>query len=195
MPPSFQAVDTASSRRPTSAEASRCMRKMNSIASNAKSERQRRQRPPFRHDQSLDVDRAGAVARNRDKQPVPDEIETAKKADNVAKPFQQPGHTDGQSTQDNVDADVLALAQQPGRGQQRHQIENVFRDLVADRNAAAAEIARQDVGADHDRHQQQQNARRDNECIEQAPIPFGQSRHAWNSPGRKTVLTSSRRIP
>ncbi len=62
----FQAAEMASSRRPISALASRCMRKKNSSATSDKGERQRRERPPFRRDQRLDVDRAGRVARHRD---------------------------------------------------------------------------------------------------------------------------------
>src|SRR6476620_2060008 len=81
------------------------------------SERKRRQRPPFRCYQCLDVDRAGVVARRRNEQPVPDEIQTAKNADTVAEPCQQPSHTDSQGAQNKIDTADLSLPQQPRRGQ------------------------------------------------------------------------------
>src|SRR5581483_1965402 len=126
-------------------------------------ERKRSERPPLGSYQRLDVDGAGAVAGNRDKQPVPDEIETTDKPDDVAEPFQQPCGAQWQGAQDNVDADMLALAQQPGRHQQRHKVKDIFGELVADRNAAAADVARQNVEADYQAHEQEQRARRDDE--------------------------------
>ena len=130
-------------------------------AEQSKADRKRRQRPPFGRDQCLDVDRAGGVARRRDERSVPDEIEAAEQADNVADPFQQPGHANGQDAQDDVDANMLTLTEQPGRGQQRHQIEDVLGEFIAHRDAAGADVARHNIGADHDGHDEQQQTRHD----------------------------------
>ena len=97
---------------------------------------QRRQQPPLRRHQRLDGDGAGLVARGQHLPAVPDEIERAGEPQQVAHPFQQPAQPRRQRAQQDIDADVLALPQQPGRRQQRQQIEDVLRDLAAPGDAA-----------------------------------------------------------
>ena len=163
------------------------MRNMNSMPKQRKADRQRRQRPPFRRDQRLDVDRTGAVARHRDEGAIPDEIKTAEQTDNVADPFQHPGHANGQGAQDDVDANMLALTEQPGRGQQGHQIENVLGEFIAHRDAAGADVARQDIGADHDGHDEEQQARHKHQVS---------SRRSYHLDSRAmTGLTWTKRCP
>src|SRR5262249_15331454 len=55
-------------------------------------ERHRRQQPPFRQDQRLDRERAARIARRSNARAVPDKVEAADQAENVADPFQQPTH-------------------------------------------------------------------------------------------------------
>jgi len=108
---------------------------------------------------------------------VPDEGEAAHDADRVADPFEQPADAAGQGAQNDIDADVLALAQQRRRGEQRDQVEDILAELVAGWNAAEAEIAQQHVGADHQRHHQQQPAREREHRLEQAVIDPGKREH------------------
>ena len=65
---------------------------------------------------------------------------------------------------------MLTLTEQPGRGQQRHEIENVLGEFIADRDTAGADIARHHIGADHDGHAEQQQARHQHQAVEQALI-------------------------
>ena len=68
---------------------------------------------------------------------------------------------DGQGAQDNIDADVLPWRNSQGAANSVIQIKNIFRDLIAHRYATAAEIT--DTRSRRCGHEQQQNARRDNE--------------------------------
>ena len=148
---------------------SRCMRKTNSIGEQQEGHRQRRQQPPFGRDQRLDRDRAGQIAGRQHLPAVPDEIERAGEAEQVAHPFEQPADARRQRAQQDVDADVLALPQQPRRRQQREQVEDVLGDLVAPGDAAEAHVARDDVGADQQRHGEQQQARRRHQASRMRP--------------------------
>src|SRR4029077_13758204 len=116
--------------------------------------------PPLGRDQCFDIDRPGFVACRRGEISVPDEVKAAQKTDNVAEPFQSPGDPNGQSTENNVNANMLTLTEKPWRNQQGHQIQNVLRDFIADRDAATTDIARDNIGADHQRHEQAEKTAR-----------------------------------
>src|SRR5882757_933936 len=137
-----------------------------------------RKQPPFRHDQRLDRERAAREARRHHAQAIPDEIAAADDAQEVAEPFEQPADFSRQRAQHDVDADVLPMPQQCGRREQRDQVDDVLGDLVARRDAAHADIAKEHVGADQQGHHQQQQASDEQQRLEQATIPMGQSRHA-----------------
>ena len=98
--------------------ASRCMRNRNSIAEQREGDRQRREQPPFRRDQRLDRERAGRDSSAATPRAVPDEIEAADEAEQRRRPIRVPGERARQRAKHDVDADVLPLAQQPGRGEQ-----------------------------------------------------------------------------
>jgi len=72
---------------------------------------------------------------------------------------------------------MLALTEQPGRRQQGHQIKDVLGKFIAHRDAAGADVARQNIGADHDGHDEEQQASQEHQGFEQALIPPRQSRH------------------
>src|SRR5215472_4211488 len=148
----------------------------------------RREQPPFRDDQRLDRKRAALEARHRNARSVPDEIEAANHAENVADPFEQPPHIGGQRAQHDVDADVLSLPQQAGSGKERQEIDDVLGDLIARRDAAQTDVAQQHIGADQQRHRQKQKARQQHQRFEQAAVPVRQSRHAGTAPSIATLI-------
>src|SRR5215468_4134892 len=141
-------------------------------------QRHRREQPPFRDDQRLDRKRAALEARHRNARSVPDEVEAANHAENIADPFEQPPHVGGQRAQHDVDADVLSLPQQAGSGKQRQEIDDVLGDLIARRDTAQTDVAQQHIRADQQRHRQEQKARQQHQRFKQATVPVRQSRHA-----------------
>src|SRR5437667_171107 len=61
---------------------------------------------------------------------VPGDDRAAAHGEGVDDPFEHPAHRRRHGAQHDVDADVLALAHQPGRGEQRDEVEHRLRDLV-----------------------------------------------------------------
>src|SRR5215831_14756570 len=151
-------------------------------------QRHRREQPPFRDDQRLDRERAGLEARHRNARSVPDEVEAANQAENVADPFEQPPDVGGQRAQHDVDADVLSLPQQAGSGKERQEIDDVLRDLVTRRDPAQPDVAQQHIGADQQRHRQEQKARQQHQRFEQPAVPVRQSRHAGTAPSMAALI-------
>src|SRR5262249_43686041 len=91
-----------------------------------KGHRHWREQPRFRGDQGLDRKRAALEGRHRNARPVPDEVEAANHAENVADPFEQPADLGGQRAQHDIDADVLSLPQQAGSSKERQEIDDVL---------------------------------------------------------------------
>ena len=73
----------------------------------------------------------------------------------------------GTTRQHEIDAHVLAAAQQPRRGQQRHDIERVFGDFVGPGESGARHVAQQNVGGDQHDHDEQDQRRQHGERVEQ----------------------------
>src|SRR5215470_7897107 len=133
-----------------------------------KCQRHRHQQPPLRDHQRLDGNGAGQVAGGHHLPAIAHEIERAGEPDYIADPLQHPTHQRWQRAQQDVDADVLPAAQQPRRGEQRYQIKDVLAHLTAPGDAAEPNIAQPDVGADQQRHGQQQRASKKHQDVEQA---------------------------
>src|SRR5262252_3217580 len=157
-------------------------------AEQREAQRHRREQPPFRDDQRLDRKRAALEARHRNARSVPDEVEAANHPENVADPFEQPPDLGGQRAQHDVDTDVLSLPQQAGSGKERQKIDDVLGDLVTWRDAAQPDVAQQHIGADQQRHCQEQEARQQHQRFEQAAVPVRQSRHAGTAPSIATLI-------
>ena len=83
-------------------------------------DRQRRQDPPLGHHQRLDRERVAGPALLRRRGAVEHQPAAAGEAERVGEPLAGVGDAPRQRAQDDVDADVPALAQQPRRRQQRH---------------------------------------------------------------------------
>src|SRR6185369_16595382 len=86
-------------------------------------DRQRRERPPFRQHQRLDRDRALRVAVPGRARCVDHDADAARERDRVAQPLAHPSGTIRYRAQDDIDADVPAFVQQPGRGEHRDDVE------------------------------------------------------------------------
>ncbi len=110
----------------------------------------------------------------------------------VSDPFQHPGGARRQRLEHDVDADVLAAPQQPGRGEQGDEIENVLGQFVARGHAAEADVTEQDIGADHHRHEQKQEAGGGHHAVQQASVPPGHREHPR---ARHSAIWPSGRIP
>src|SRR5262245_22564448 len=130
-------------------------------------QRQQCQQPPLRKHQVLDRDgtEPPAVIGHRDA--VADEHHADRETDEVADRLHQPGDARRHESQNNVEPHMLAAPQQPGRGQERHQIERVFGDFVGPGEAHAYGVAQHDIGGDDDHHGQQDQRRPARECVEQ----------------------------
>src|SRR5581483_2598378 len=106
---------------------------------------------------------------------VPDEDEAAGDAGEIADPFDHPAKPRREHAQEDIDADVLAPAQQPRRREQGDQIEHVFGELVARWNAAEPDITEEDIEADQERHREQQRAGDEQHAVEQATVEVGEA--------------------
>src|SRR5262245_61046042 len=90
--------------------------------------RKRAEQPPFRSHQRLDRHRARLVARQRCARAVERDDEAAREAERVDDPLEDPACALRHRAQHDVDADVLTAAQQPGRGQQGHEVQHRLGD-------------------------------------------------------------------
>src|SRR6185369_8476451 len=134
-------------------------------------DRQRREHPPLGRHQRLDGHRAGLEAGERGAGPVPGDHQAADEAERVRNPLEDPAKARRHGAQHDVDADVLALPQQPGRGQHGHQVEHRLGNLVRPGDAVnawnQAHVPQQHVGADHHRHQEDDGAAEQRQRFEQ----------------------------
>ena len=155
------------------------MRKKNSIASSAKATGIGASSHHSGHDQRLDRERAAGEARRRHAAAVPDEVEAADQADDVADPFQQPANASAAARAARCRRGCAGPCRnRPGAGKQRDEIEACPRRVsLLGGMPPDADVAKQHVGADHQCHHQQQQAREQQHRFEQATVPAGQPRH------------------
>ena len=110
-------------------------------------------------------------------EPVADQRDAHGKAEHIAYRLHQPGDARRNKRQDDVEPHVLAAPQQPRRGEEGHEIERVFRDLVRPGKSGTHEIAQHDVGGDDHDHRKQDQRRHDGERVEQSAEGNGSAGH------------------
>src|SRR5258707_13077060 len=109
------------------------------------------ERPPFGKDDALEHHAAERLRRQGDLDAVPQENEADGEADEVGERLEQRGATRRQRGRDDVDTDMGALAQDPGRGEKRAGEEPVFDGVDEPGKAGAGEVAQGDVEGDQRR--------------------------------------------
>src|SRR6185295_8037175 len=156
--------DTASARRDrvvawrALAEAQPAHAKQHLDCEQQERNRQWREHPPLGRDQSLYRKRARREARERRAGAVPRDHHAAGQAERVGDPLEIPAQARGYRAQQDVDADMLPLPEQPGRGQHGDEVEHRLGHFIRPGDAVHAgddaHVAQQHVGADHQRHQE-----------------------------------------
>src|SRR3954471_4804271 len=138
---------------------------------------QRHQQPPFRRDHGLHGHGARGVAGERRLRAVPDHGEAADKADDVGEPLAVPRGALGDRAQDDIDADVLPLAQDPWRRAHGDEVQHRFRDVVAPVEAAHGgnerDVTQEHVGANHQHHGEHHHTGEPGKPLEKLAVQLG----------------------
>src|SRR3954463_4424492 len=145
-------------------------------------DRQHAEEPPLGRHERLDRDRARLEAGERGARAVPGDGETAREPEHVHHPLESPADVLRHGTQHDVDANVLAAAQEPGRREHREQVQHALGDLVAPLETYHArddpDVAQQHVGADHQRHAEDERAGEESEQLQQLAVRRLELSHA-----------------
>ena len=155
-------------RRPGCARIRRSKRNTNSAASSAKQTGSGASSHHSGNTRFLMVMRAEHAAVDRHLEAVAHHHQADREARRTsAERLHQPGDARRHERQHEIDPHMLAAAQQPRRGEQRHEVERVFGDFVGPGESGARQIAQHDVGGHHDDHREQRQRRENGERVEQ----------------------------
>src|SRR5712691_3583151 len=147
------------------------------------SDRQHAEQPPLRGHQRLDRHRARLEAGERGAGAVVGYEKAAREAQDVHHPFENPADLLRHGAQHDIHPDMLPAAQEPRCREHGDEVEHRLGDFVAPREPGDARddahVAQQHVGANHQRHAEDQSAGDEGKHLEKPAVRRLEPVHAY----------------